>query len=111
MSLTYYEQLEQIQETLKKLTDVLTVQKEESKKLLDKFEEDNKKKLEYKTNLDNYVKYSKLNNEVELSIFENKEKKKILKEKMEHSKSIIDEYHKKKFNNLVITNLEDYLKL
>lgn len=107
----YHKQLDLIQETLNKLKDVLKEQKEECKKMLDKIEEEDKKKIDYKNNIESYVKYSKMNNDVDLIIFENKEKKRILKEKMEHSKSIIDEYHKKKYNKLVMNNLEDYLKL
>lgn len=107
----YYKQLDKIQETLNKLKDVLKEQKEECKKMLDKMEEEENKKIDYKNNIESYVKYSKMNNDVDLIIFENKEKKRILKEKMEHSKSIIDEYHKKKYNELVMNNLEEYLKL
>lgn len=107
----YHKQLEEIQTTLNKLRMVLKEQKDECKKMLDVMEQEDKKKIEYKTNIESYIKYSKMNNEVDLSIFENKEKKRILKEKMQHSKSIIDEYHKKKYNNLVMNNLEDYLKL
>ena len=107
----FINQLEQIQITLNKLKVVIREQKDECKILLDKIEEEDNKKLEYKTNIENYKKYSKMNNSIELELFENKEKKRILKEKMEHSKSIINHYHKDKYNNLLLNNLEDYLKL
>lgn len=107
----FNKQLEEIQINLNKLSDILREQKEECKKMLDKKEEENNEKIDYKNNIEKYVKYSKMNNDVDLIIFENKEKKRILKEKINHSKTIIDEYHKKKYNKLIMDNLENYLKL
>ena len=109
--MSFIEQLGEIQKTLNKLKVVIKEQKEDCIKIMKQIEEEDKKNLEYKTNIENYKKYSKMNNDIELELFENKEKKRILKEKMEHSKSIIDEYHKDKFNKLILDNLENYLKL
>ena len=101
--------LDEMQETLNQLKELLQEQKEDIMKL---FEEEKKKeqmKKDYHKNMEDYIKYNNLKTLNDLTKIKVKENDKLFKERINHSKSIINEIHNSKYNKIIFNNLEDYL--
>lgn len=98
----------EIQNTIDKLKDILKEQKEDIKNIIEKNKLEN---IDYEHNLNKYIELSKIDKDIELDIFQKKQKKILLKEQIEYSKNVINEYHKKNYNKLIMKNLENYLSL
>ena len=103
--------INEMQETLNQLKKVLREQKEDIVKLIEEEKKKVRIKKDYKENIKEYIKYNQLKTLNDLDKIKVKENDKYFKEKIQHSKSMINEIHSSKYNKIIINNLEDYISI
>lgn len=103
--------INEMQETLNQLKKVLREQKEDIVKLIEEEKKKVRIKKDYRENIKEYIKYNQLKTLNDLDKIKVKENDKYFKEKIQHSKSMINEIHSSKYNKIIINNLEDYISI
>ena len=107
--------LNEMQETLNLLQKVNTEQKNCILQIIKNQEDEkrNEKKIkeDYRNNIENYIKYNQLKTINDLDKMKVKENDKLFKEQIQHSKKMIDEFHKNKYHKKIINNLEDFVSI
>jgi len=107
--------INEMQETLNQLKNILKEQKEDIIRLIEEEKRKEKKKeqikKDYRINIEEYIKYNQLKTLNDLDKIKVKENDKYFKEKIQHSKSMINEIHSSKYNKIIINNLEDFISI
>ncbi len=103
--------INEMQETLNQLKNILKEQKEDIIKLIEEEKKKEQIKKDYKINIEEYIKYNQLKTLNDLDKIKVKENDKYFKEKIQHSKSMINEIHSSKYNKIIINNLEDFISI